>query len=259
MTSESVLVRAEGHTCVISLNRPAKHNAFDLEMYDALNEVTAGVADDPDIRVIVLRGEGPSFSSGKDTTILGEHGEAGRVAFLYRAQEVNKRLRQCRKPVIAALKGHVLGKAFEIAVAADMRVAARGTKLGLPEIHFGLVTDNGFIPNAVAITGPSRTKYLLMSGELIEADQALSWGLIDWIVEPEDLDQHVMRLASQLARRSPIAIGFAKEIVNQVNDAAVQIGTRAEMLAQLALYATEDRDEARQAYTTGRDPLFRGR
>jgi enoyl-CoA hydratase/carnithine racemase len=259
MTADPVLVETKDHVCVISLNRPEKHNAFNHEMYDALNEVTAWAADDPDVRVIVLRGEGYSFSSGKDTAVLGEHGGAGPVAFLYRAQEVNRRLRQCRKPVIATLKGHVLGKALETALAVDMRFAAKGTKLGFPEIHFGLITDNGGVPNAVALVGPSRAKYLLMTGNVIDAEQALAWGLVDWLVEADEIDDHVSNVAAQLAGLSPIAIGLAKEIVNQVNDAAVAVGSRAEMLGQLALYATDDQGEAKAAYIADRPPVFRGR
>jgi enoyl-CoA hydratase/carnithine racemase len=243
---------------VISLNRPHRHNAFDDALYEALCRATADAVDDPGVRAILLRGEGTSFSSGRDTASLGLHGAAGDFAFLHAAQEVNLRLRSCRVPVVAVLKGAVFGKALEIALAADFRVAAPSARLSFPEVEFGLFTDNGGAAHAARLAGPSRAKYLLMSGDRIDAQTSLSWGLVDWLVPVDEVDDYGLDLAARLAARAPLPVALAKELVNQFDDAAIAIGFRSERLAQLALFHTADYREAKLARTERRAARFTG-
>lgn len=256
---DEVKVACDGGLRVISLNRPARHNAFNDDMYEALCEATRDAVAAPDTRVIVLRGEGKSFSSGRDTAVLGRHGDIGDFAFLDRAQEVNLLLRTCRVPVIAALKGAVFGKGLEIALAADMRVAASDARLAFPEVRFGLFTDNGGATSAARLAGPSRAKYLLMSGDPVNAQTAAAWGLVDWCVEAEAVDDFALDLARRLARQAPLPVALAKELVNQADEGATAAGFRSERLAQLALFGSGDYHEAKRARQDGRPPRFSGR
>jgi enoyl-CoA hydratase/carnithine racemase len=255
------LVLVEDHAGVrtLSLNRPQRHNAFNDEMYDELRVATFEAVAEPMVRVIVIRGEGPSFSSGRDTAALGSHEPYGEFAFVERAQEVNRRLRTCKKPVIAAAKGYVLGKAMELVLSADMRVAANDCQFALPEVKYGLFTDNAGATLMARIAGSSRAKFLLMTGSRIDAQQAQSWGLVDWVVAPLDLDQFTHQLAITIAENAPLPVALAKQIVNQVDDPSVSIGFQTEMLAQLALFASDDYVEARAALKEKRHPKFRGR
>lgn len=258
--SDRILTETSGGVRVVSLNRPDRHNAFDRALYDGCLAAMRQAVVDRDVRAIVLRGEGRSFSSGIDTSSLGQRGpEETHWSHGRHTQELNLLMADAPKPVIAALKGHVLGKGLETALAADMRVIARGTQLGFPEVKFGLSTDNGGAPRSVALAGPSRSKYLIMSGDLIDAEVALAWGLADWLVEPDDLDAFTLDLAGRLAARAPLALAVAKEMVDQVHRAAIVNGTRSEMIAQIALMSTEDHVEAKAASREKRTPSLRGR
>jgi len=244
---------------VVSLNRPAKHNALDDALQEALWAAVADAIDDDSVRAVLLRGEGPSFSSGRDTTALGHHGDRGLYAFAGQVQEAAVRLVTCPKPVVAALKGHVLGVGLEIALSADIRVIARGTSIGFPEVNHGLSTDNGGAGLATVLAGPSRAKHLLMTGETIDADQAVAWGLADWLVDPDQLDERALEIARRLASRPPLAVRMFKHLVDQVHRGRVLDELRAELPVLMALYASDDVAEARSARAEGRPPVYRGR
>ena len=255
---EPVFVQRIERVAVISLNRPQKHNAISDDLYDALYEAALTATEDSDVRAIVLRGEGASFSSGRDTTEMGRNVESS-GDFVRRSQSLNRLLRACSTPVVVALKGHVIGKALELALAADFRFVARGARLAFPEIEFGLVTDNAGATSASVLAGPSRAKYLLMSGAAISAEEAVAWNLADWLVEPVALDDAALGLATRLAARSPAAIALTKQLVNQTNDAIVALGFQSEMLAQRVLFAGDDHREAVAARREARTPDFRAR
>lgn len=245
---------------VITLNRPDKHNAFNDELYAAWREAMDWAAGSDKVRALLLRGEGRSFSSGRDTTELGQRA-AGESDFAFVRHHQDARLRDldCQKPVIAALKGAVIGGAFEIALAADIRIAARDAKLGFPEIRFGLLPDTGGTALATILAGPSRAKLLVMSGEVVDADLALAWGLVDRVVDPAELDDIALALAKQLAAGPPLALAMAKQMIDGVWSATVRSGLRSELLAQCTLFASEDYQEACAALRDGRAPDYRGR
>jgi enoyl-CoA hydratase/carnithine racemase len=256
----SVATDVRERVAVISLNRPEKHNAIDDELQDALvDAVTTALADD-DVGVLLLRGEGRSFSSGRDTSALGNR-RPGDTHFshLRRSQRLNDMLSNAPKPVVAALKGYVLGKALELALAADIRVVAKGARLGLPETSLGLVTDNGGAARLTALVGPAKAKYLLLTAQPVEAEQAVDWGLGELLVEPEALDDVSFDLARRVTSNAPLAVAAAKELVDQVHRAAIADAGRTETFAQIALFATDDYEEARRARREGRAPSFEGR
>jgi enoyl-CoA hydratase len=244
---------------ILSLNRPSKHNAFNDAMIDAWSEALTWAVEHPDARCIVLRGEGVSFSSGRDVTELGQRakGESD-FEFVRRAQDMMMRLSDTPRPVIAALKGYVFGGSFEIALRADMRIAADDAQMCFPEITFGILPDTGGTQLLTMIAGPSRAKHLIMTGERIGAEQALAWGIVDRVVPAAELDTTVLELARRIAAMPPLAVGMAKQLVDQMHAEQVRRGTRAELLAQTALFASEDHREAKAAHREGRPPLWIG-
>ena len=223
-----------GSVAVISFNRPDRHNAVN----DALSARWAHLVDaairDPEVRCILLRGEGRSFSSGRDTSQLGQRnaGESD-LSFVARAQDARLALLTARKPVVAALKGYVLGGAFEIALSADMRIAATDTTFAFPEIKFGLVADTGGTQLLTPLIGPAKAKYLLLSGAQLDAATAHAWGVVDWLVEPDALDDAALELASSLAAAPPHAAALTKQLVDQAWAGAIRNGIGQELLAQV--------------------------
>ena len=146
-----------------------------------------------------------------------------------------------------------------MALAADMRVAADDVRLRLPEIRYGILPDTGGTQFLTALIGPSKTKYLVMSGQAVEAEQALQWGIVDWVVAPEALDEEALRIAKQLASGPPLAIAMAKQLIDQFHGESVRRGIREELLAQSALFKTEDYQEARSALREKRSPRYKGK
>lgn len=258
--SEIVTVRIDERVAVISLNRPERHNAFTDELEAELDRAVAAAIDDETVRAILLRGEGRSFSSGRDTSSLGQRPEGVTdLAFIENFQASRMRMHTSPKPVVAACKGAVFGMGLEIALAADFRVASTDTRMGFPEVNFGIMTDTGGVPFAAALAGPSRAKYLVMTGEPIDAAQALAWGLVDFVVEPDELEDRARTLARTLAAKPPLAVRLAKNAVDGLFADLVRTGMRDEALSQCVLFESEDHGEAKRARREGTSPDYVGR
>lgn len=258
--AERVLRRLEDGVGIVSLNRPEKHNAMDDAMGPEYRDAIAWAFETAEVRCVLLRGEGPSFCSGRDTTVLGhrERDESDYV-FVRRAQDGRLAMQDAQKPVVAALRGHVIGGGAEMALGADMRVGASDMKLRLPEIYYGLLPDTGGTQLLTSLVGPAKAKYLVMTGAVIEAEEALAWGLIDWLVSPDEVDAKALDIARRIAAGPPIAVSMAKQLVDQAWGEVIRRGTRAELLAQTALFKTEDYQEARAARREGREPKYKGK
>lgn len=238
-----------GRVSVISFNRPERHNALNDELSSQWSALVRAAIADSDVRCILLRGEGPSFSSGRDTNQLGRRtpGESDHT-FVARAQDLRLAMLMARKPLVAAVKGYVLGGAFEIALAADMRIGATDTTLGFPEINFGLVADTGGTQLLTPLVGPAKAKYLLMSGRRIDAATAHTWGILDWLVAPAELDDAALELATSLAEAPPQAAAMTKQLVDQAWAGSIRNGMGQELLAQVALFAGQEHEDAKAAY-----------
>lgn len=222
----------------LTLHRPQRHNAVDDDMAAELRATMSDLIADDVVRVIVVRGDGPSFCSGRDTSQLGRRREGeSDFAFVRRAQDARLAMIDAPKPVIAAVHGHVIGGGMELALAADIRIAATSARFSLPEIRHGLLPDTGGTQVLTTLVGPGRAKIMVMTGRAVDAPTALAWGLVDQLVEPAELDRVVDELAHALAQSDPVTLAMAKQLVNQswVEDA--RSGMRQELLAQTAIFA----------------------
>jgi enoyl-CoA hydratase/carnithine racemase len=233
---------------MVSFNRPARHNAIDDELGRVWRTaVTDALADDA-VRCLLLCGEGPSFCSGRDTAQLGERpGGETDVEFVSRAQEIRIALLESPTPVVAAVQGYALGGGFETALGADMRIAADDAVFAFPEVGYGLTADTGGTQLLTPLIGPAKAKYLLMTGARIDAAQALAWGIVDWVVPATDLREAARGLAAQLAAAPPTAVAFAKQLVDQAWAGSIRNGMRQEVVAQAALFASDDYQRIRAA------------
>ena len=258
--TDLVLRRLEDGVGVVSLNRPDKHNAINDEMSPALHEAMEWAIESPDVRCILVRGEGKSFCSGRDTTVLGHRArDESDYAFVRRAQDGKLKQLDAPKPIVAALKGHAIGGGFELALGADMRVASTDARMRLPEVHFGILPDTGGTQFLTQLIGPSKAKYYAMTGDVIDGQQALDWGIVDWLVEPDALDAKALEIAKKIASGPPLAVAMAKQLVHQFHGETVRRGIRAELLAQTTLFKSEDYQEARSARSEKRAPKYKGK
>jgi enoyl-CoA hydratase/carnithine racemase len=202
--------------------------------------------------VVVLRGEGKSFHTGRDTRKMGER-KPGVTKYdhLRMGQRNNHALLDMGKPTIAAVQGNALGGGAEFALLCDIRVAADDLKLSLPEVKFALTVDGGGSALAWSLIGPSRAKWLLMTGDAVDAKTALDWGLVDFVVPRAELDAKAMAMATKIAANSPRAVLAAKELADELWSDTIRAATRRELNALLTMYDTEEfialREKRRQA------------
>jgi len=255
MAPSTQLVRRElvEGVAVISFNRPERHNALNDAMAAEWYEALEWAIDDREVRSILLRGEGRSFSSGRDTKELGKRPEGvSDYNFVRSGQDKILALADSPKPVVVAMKGYLIGGSLEIALRADYRVAADDISLAMTEILHGIVPDTGGTQLLAILAGPSKAKYAIMTGEPIHAEKALAWGLVDEVVQPDELDERALGVARRFAAGPPQAIAIAKQLVDHVWADVVRRGMRQELLAITALFGSAEYREMRAGRDEGR-------
>lgn len=224
---------------VVSLNRPHRHNAITDALFDAMRAALRSHLANGDVRCLLIRGEGPSFCSGRDTAELGRRA-AGEddFTFVREHQQIRLEIMESTKPVVAAVQGAALGGGFETALCADIRIIADNAFFGLPEVGLGLVPDTGGTQLLPALVGPARAKYLVLSGNRIDAQTAYTWGLAEEVVPVDDLRDRAFALCRHLAAQPVLATQMAKILVNQATMGDIRNGIRQELLAQTALFSS---------------------
>lgn len=256
----AVLYEVRDSVGIISLNRPERHNALDDAAAILLHETMARARDDAAVRVILWRGNGPSFCAGRDTAVLGKR-VTGLSDFEHLSRSLKSKLAMMdtQKPIIVALHGHVIGGGLQNALKADIRIAADDTRMQLPEINWGIMSDGGATSIIAALAGPSRAKLLVMTGRKFTAQEALQWGLVDIVTTREKLDEEAMDLAREIAAKPPMNVMLAKQLVDGLHGPAIRENIRNEMVALTAIYKSDDYQEARAARNEDRPPVFKGR
>ncbi len=262
--SELILTRQQDAVFEIVLNRPEKRNAINLEMLRAFDAAVGQANRTPGLRAVVIRGEGSSFSAGIDVSSLlglaqtfGPHWPQRMRSITDEFQAVFTRLERLELPTIALLHGHCLGLALELALACDLRLAAGGTKLGLPETRLGMIPDVGGTTRLTRLVGPARAKELIFTGRQFDADLAERWGIVNYVVANEALASRAAELAAEIAQAAPLAVGMAKRVIDGLAD--IDRGLLLEGWAQSQLFASEDFLEGAQAFMTRRPAQFKGR
>jgi enoyl-CoA hydratase/carnithine racemase len=243
MTARIELERS-GPLATLWLNRPDKRNALDgatmKELATALDDIGADRA----VRVVVLRGRGPAFSSGIDHSLLVEvFGATQQSPFLHlhhQLQDAFHRINRLHQPVIAALHGACVGMALELALACDIRIASEDCVLGLPEIAFGLVPDVGGTTRLVRAVGEPRARELILTGRMVKARTAERYGLVHDVVATDALDARINQRVEQLTTHTGSALGLAKSLCQLSADADATSSFRLEGIVQQTLLAQPD-------------------
>ncbi|MGZ4190798.1 MAG: enoyl-CoA hydratase/isomerase family protein [Actinomycetota bacterium] len=260
MSEDSVLVTFDGPVAVVTLNRPDRHNAFTDAMDARFFAVLQELHERPEVRCVVWRGEGKSFSSGRDTKELGirTKGESD-LEYIEQGHAKTALLWTMQVPIVVALKGWVLGGSFERALLCDMRIASEDARMGLPETAHGVIPDSGGAARVFQMAGHGLAADLALTGRIIDAQEALQHGLVSRVVPLEQLDDTVMEVAREIAKRSPLAVKFATNVIRGLGIGAVERTMNEEKLGQTVIFSSEDYAELKAARAEGREPKFRGR
>ena len=262
MGETAILTNVADGICTITLNRPEKYNALTSEDLGALEAAAEGATFQPDVKAIVVTGAGKAFCAGLDIKVLDEIMRLSppeRRAVLRRWNRAFTAFEVIEKPVVAALNGLTLGAGLEIALACDVRIAARGAKLGLVETRLGSIPDGGGCTRLARFIGIGRAKELIMTGGMISAEEAERIGLVNRLADAADLPRAATEFARELLQGGPRGIGVAKRLITQTFNMDVHAGAEFEALAGSDLYDTEDVKEEVKAFREKRKPEFRGR
>ena len=257
---ETVHVDVDDDTLVVTvtIDRPDARNALDAQVRTELKRV-CGRIEDSDARVVVLTGarEANAFVAGADVAELRERDtfeqrEASRRPRVYEA------VAGLPQPVIAAVNGHALGGGCELALACDVRVAHEQAKLGQPEIGLGLIPGGGGTQRLPRLVGEGQAMRLVLSGELVDAEEAADIGLVEFVCEDDEFDDRVDELAASIADHSPLALELGKEAVKASGRMGLDEGLDYEANLFFQLFASDDKNEGIDAFFEDREPEWKG-
>ena len=255
---ETLLVEVKGNVAVIVVNRPEKRNALNSQVRAELLQVLDALRTHDDARVIIITGAGDkAFIAGAD---IGEF--AQRSALEQRAimaeRSIFDAISAHPKPVIAMINGFALGGGCEVALACDVRIAARSARLGQPEIKLGIIPGGGGTQRLPRLVGSGRALRMVLSGELIEAVEAERIGLVDTVVEDDDLHATTLQLAQSMAAHSPLTLRLVKTAVRAAEEMPLAAGLALERELFITAFGSADKQEGVAAFLEKRAPRFTG-
>lgn len=255
----SITVTDHGFVSLITLHRADARNALSLDMRDALEAALLAFDADVGKRVAVLIGAGDkAFCAGADLT-GATPSKSGPSAQLDRANRALVRDLNLAKPVIAAINGMALGGGLELALLCDIRIAARNASFALPEVKIGSMPGSGGTQRLSRIVGMGRAMHLALSGDRINADEALQMGLVSQVVEQADLKAAALQLAERIADNAPLSVQMTRKAIRDGLDMPMAQGLALERTLFTIIRDTQDRAEGRQAFRDKRKPEFKGR
>jgi 2-(1,2-epoxy-1,2-dihydrophenyl)acetyl-CoA isomerase len=259
--TDTVLLERRGAAAVITLNRPDKLNALDDALMRDLDRVTREVAEDATVRAVMLRGAGRAFMAGGDVaqfhatldTLAGRFPEMGQG---FHASV--KRLRTMPKPVLACVHGAVAGGGLSVMLACDLAIASRDAQLSLAYANIGTSPDGGSSFTLPRIVGLRKALELAFLGERLDADAACSLGLVNWVVEPAELEARAAALLERLAAGPTFAFGRTKALFNETWERTMDAQLDAELASFGRCIPTRDFAEGTGAFVAKRPPVFTG-
>ena len=257
--SQVVLQERRGRVAIITLNRPEKRNALNGALRCALLGAIDALSRDSEVRAVVLTGAGDkAFVAGAD---IGEfEGRAPVDQYrVMKAPTIFDAVERLGKPVIAAINGFCLGGGMELALACDIRVAATTATFGQPEVNLGLIPGGGGTQRLPRIAGMGAAMKLVLTGELIDAQEALRLRLVEEVVAPDQLLTRAVMLGEKIASRSPVAVAAAKEATRAALSLPLPEGLKLETALFQLCFSSEDKAEGVRAFLEKRPPVFPGR
>jgi enoyl-CoA hydratase len=253
-----IQVEVERAVATVTVDRPDAMNALDVATLTDLRDRLAELKDDQNVRAVVLTGAGErAFIAGADIKAMSAMDVAAAKSWGELGHAVARRLETMPKPTIAAINGFALGGGCELAAACDIRYASARAKLGQPEINLGIIPGWGGTQRLARLCGLGFAKELILTGRLVEADEALSRGLVDGVHDPV-LDK-ALETARLLATKSPVAIAAAKRAINHALQGDHVANLELEYTEFGGLFASEDAKEGLTAFIEKREPTFTGR
>ncbi len=240
MSFKTVVFEKQDALARVTLNRPEALNAYNIQMRDDLFEIFSALRDDTDVRVVIVSGAGRAYCAGADLTEFGSAPSPVSAREVRRARDLWSLVRKLDKVTIAAMHGFAFGSGLELALLCDLRLAAHGTRFGLPETSLGFIPAAGGTQSLPRIVKPGTARWMILTGERIDAAEALRIDLVHRVVEGESLGTEADVLARRLLRTPPIGLRLAKEAINRGFDLQLEQGLDLEKRLADSAYAMTD-------------------
>lgn len=257
---ENILVDKDGPVGIITLNRPSALNALSTKLLGELSFALLELERNADIRAIVITGAGEkAFAAGADIAELNALGSATSGADQARlGQSITRQIERLRTPVIMAINGFALGGGCELAMSGDIHIASENAKFGQPEVNLGIMPGYGGSQRTTRLVGKGMAMYLCLTGEMLEAQDALRIGLVEKVVPLAGLMTEAKRIANVIATKAPLAIAATKRAINNGAHLSIDDALELEALEFGGLIDTEDFKEGTSAFLEKRKPAWKG-
>jgi enoyl-CoA hydratase/carnithine racemase len=257
---ETTYSRKKGAIGWIVLNRPKKLNAMNKQMQADIIACLDALRSDRDVRVVIVKGEGRALCAGAD--INDWKGTTAVDRWRYdklHARRAFEEMEAFPKPIICQIQGHAVGGGGELLLAADIRIAAEDASIGLTELRFGMIPGAGGTQRLARLVGEGQAMRLVLTADPISGIEAGKIGLVEIVVPLAELEARTLELAHSIARRAPIALEAAKELIKAASKNTLQGGLMHEIALSTLCFATEDKEEAINAFMEKREPSFNAR
>jgi enoyl-CoA hydratase/carnithine racemase len=257
--SSRVRLEIDGAIATITNDNPDKHNAFDDDMDVQLFDILAELRTHPEVRAVIWRGEGKSFSSGRDVGSIGNlKVELSHHELMRRGHRGIQQLWELDAPVVVACKGWVMGGSFQRALLCDIRIAAEGARFRLPEVTYGVIPDTGGVGVLYEMCGHGLVSDMVLTGRVISAEEALAHGIVSRIVAPDELDVVAREIAEQIAAAPAVTVKMAREVIRHLALPQIRTSMADEVIYQTFINKSDDIAELRAARAEERDPRYTG-
>ncbi len=255
----TLLLEKKDAVAVVTMNRPKALNALNSEMLKEIKAVVKELNEDEAVKVVIFTGSGKSFVAGADIAEMSElSAEEGR-AFAQLGQGVFRHIEIMNKPTIAAVNGFALGGGCEISMSCDIRIASKKAKFGQPEVGLGITPGFSGTVRLSRLVGVAKAKELIYTAKLISGDEAERIGLVNQVVEPDELMDTAMAMAQEIASKAPLAVRYSKEAINRSLDVDIDTGNSIEAGYFGLCFATEDQKNGMKAFLNKEKAEFKGK
>src|SRR5262245_33338898 len=256
---DEILFEERGSVAVITNNRADKHNAFTDDMDQQLFAILGELRNRPDLRAVVWRALGKSWSSGRDVGAIGQQqGDLTHHELMTRGHQGILQVFDIDAPIIVAIQGWAIGGSFQRALLCDIRIAAEGARFMLPEVGHGVIPDTGGVSRPYQMCGHGVVSDLVLTGRAMDADEALHHGVVSRVVPPDELDATAFEMAEKIAASPAVTVKMARRIIRHLSEADVRTSMAEELIGQTFINKSEDYAEFRAARAEEREPNYRG-
>jgi enoyl-CoA hydratase/carnithine racemase len=259
MADDRVRLDVDGPVAVITNDHAAKHNAFDDAMDRRLWEILAELKERRDVRAVIWRGEGRSWSSGRDVASIGGGSqELTHHELMTQGHRGVQQIFDIEAPIIVAIQGWAIGGSFQRALLCDIRIAAEGARFMLPEVGYGVIPDTGGVGRLFQMCGHGVASDMVLTGRAMDAQEALGHGVVSRVVPPDQLDAVAREMAEKIAAAPAVTVKMARRVIRHLAEPAVRTSMADELIYQTFINRSDDMAELRAARAEDRPPRYTG-